>query len=77
MEKRSRAYNMIRCSFLLGVMSVLMGCSPAMDTQAKHKSKTKEDAMRLAYETEIESLEIPPIDAAASLNFETASFGLG
>ena len=76
MKKRSCA-NIIRCLFLLGVMSFLSGCSQTMAMQAKHDSKTKERSMSLAYKTETESPVIPPIDAAAPSIFETASFGLG
>jgi hypothetical protein len=74
MKKRSCA-DVIRCLFLLGLMSFLMGCSPTTGTQANHASKTKEDSMSLAYKTG--SPAIPPIDAAVPSNFETASFGLG
>jgi hypothetical protein len=74
MKKRS-CTNIIRCLFLLGVMSQLMGCSPTTPTQANHASKIKEGSMSLAYKTEFPA--IPPIDATVPSNFETASFGLG
>ena len=74
MEKRS-CVNIIRCLFLLGVMSFLMGGSPTTATQANNGSKAKEGSLSLAYKTE--SPAIPPIDAAVPSNFETASFGLG
>jgi len=75
--KKKSGVNLIRYLLLLGVMSFFTSCSQTMDTQATQATKSKENAMNLAYETEKESLEIPPIDAAAPMNFETASFGLG
>jgi PBP1b-binding outer membrane lipoprotein LpoB len=72
--KKKSGVNLIRYLLLLGVMSFFTSCSQTMDTQA---TQSKENAMNLAYKTEKESLEIPPIDAAAPMNFETASFGLG
>ena len=65
------------CLFFLGMLSFLWACSPTMDSQANHESKTTEATMNLAYKTETESSAIPPIDAAAPAVFETASFGLG
>ncbi len=74
MKKRSCAH-IIRCLILLGVMSLLMACSPTTGSQANHASKTREDSMSLEYKTE--SYEIPPIDASVPSKLETASFGLG
>ena len=76
MKKRSGAY-IVGCLFLLGVIFFLMGGSPTMTPQTSHASKTTEGSMNLAYKTESESSQIPPIDAAAPAVFETASFGLG
>ena len=76
MKKRSGAY-IIGCLFLLGIISFLMGDFPTMTTQTSHAAKTTEDSMDLANKKEPESLQIPPIDAAAPAVFETASFGLG
>jgi hypothetical protein len=67
----------LSCLFFLGMMSFLWACSPTMDSQANHESKTTETAMNLAHKIETESPAIPPIDAAAPAIFETASFGLG
>jgi len=74
MEKTGCA-GVIRCLCLLAVIPFLMNCSPTAGTQANHASKTKEGVMDPAYKTE--SYAIPPIDAAAPSDFETASFGLG
>jgi len=65
------------CLFFTGMLSLLLACSPTMDSQAGQESKTTEATMNLALNTETESLAIPPIDAVAPANFETASFGLG
>jgi len=73
--KKSGYFNIIRCLFLWGVMSFLMGASLTTAKQANEGSKTKEGSMGLAYETGPPA--IPPIDAAVPTNFETASFGLG
>ena len=62
---------------LFGMLSFLWACSPSMDTQASHESKTTEVDMNLAYKIETESPAIPAIDAAAPAVVETASFGLG
>ncbi len=67
----------IGCLFLLGMSYFLWACSPTMDSQANHESKTTEAAMNPAPIIETESPAIPPIDAAAPAVFETASFGLG
>lgn len=77
MNNKRKTCHKIRCLFLLGVMSVLMNCSQTTETQTKQMSGTTEDTMHLAYKTETEPLETPPIDAEASSHFETASFGLG
>ena len=73
--KKTRCANVLRCLCLLAAMAFLMNCSPTTGTQENPISKTKEGAMDPAYKTE--SYAIPPIDAAAPANFETASFGLG
>ncbi|UCD89504.1 MAG: hypothetical protein JSW04_13985 [Desulfobacterales bacterium] len=76
MEKRRFAH-IIRCLFLSGVMSFLVGCSSELAIQADHASQPKEGSMSLAYKTETESETIPTIDAATPPIIETASFGLG
>lgn len=74
MKKRSHA-NIIQCLLLLAVLWLLIGGSPATAAQASQGSGTMEKSMNLAQK--IESPAIPPIDAEAPANFETASFGLG
>jgi len=76
MKKRSGAY-IFGCLFLSGVMSFILGGFPKMTSQASHASKAAEDSMNLAFKTETESRQIPPMDAAAPSVFKTASFGLG
>lgn len=76
MKKKSDVY-FIRCLAYLIVMAFLAGFSAAMDTQSTHMSQLKENSVNLSYETEKEPMGIPPVDAAAPKNFETASFGLG
>ncbi len=65
------------CLFFMGMLSLLWACSPTMGSLAGQEPKTTEAAMNLAFKTETDSLAIPPIDAAAPANVETASFGLG
>ncbi len=65
------------CLFFVGVLSLLWAFYPTMGSQAGQEPKTTEAAMNLAFKTETDILAIPPIDAAAPANFETASFGLG
>ena len=67
----------IRYAFLLGLIWIIVGCSQTLENQTTQTAQSKEDKMSLAYKTENESYEIPPIDAAAPAHFETASFGLG
>ena len=73
MKEQSCIYiiNCLRLSILLSSL-VIVGVAPAQVNQA---SKTKESSMDIVYNTE--SPAIPPIDAAISNKFETASFGLG
>jgi hypothetical protein len=59
------------------MLSFLLVTLPTMDAQASQESKKTEAAMDLAYETKTESQAIPAIDAAATAEVETASFGLG
>ena len=74
MKKRSCA-NIIRCLLLLLMMSFSLDGTVTAAMQANQGSKAKGDSMDIAYKTE--SPVIPPIDAAAPVNFKTASFGLG
>lgn len=74
MRKRS-CISIIRCLWLLVMMSFFIGGTTTAAAQANQGSKVKEGSMDTAYKTE--SHTIPPIDAAVSTNFQTASFGLG
>lgn len=76
MTKRNFIY-IIRWLLLLGAISLLLGVTRLMTNPADHASDSKEDDVNLAYTLENKSLLIPPIDAAAPPDFETASFGLG
>jgi hypothetical protein len=75
--KKRNCMGAIWCLCLLGMLAVSWACSPTMDSQPSHKSKTTEGNMNLAYKIESEAPTIPAIDAAAPSVFETASFGLG
>jgi hypothetical protein len=75
--KKRNGLDAIWCLCLMGMLSFLWACSPSMDTQASHESKTMEADMNLAHNMETESPAIPAIDAAAPTLVETASFGLG
>lgn len=74
MKKRSCA-NIIRCLLLLLMMSFSLDGTVMAAMQANQGSKANEDSMDSAYKTK--SPAIPPIDAAVSATFKTASFGLG
>jgi len=76
MKKRNGRY-VIGLMFLLGIAAFLTDGFSTLTTKTSHASKKTEDSMNLAYKTETESPQIPPIDAAAPVVFETASFGLG
>lgn len=65
----------IRSVLLLGAMSLLVGGTAAVPTQASNDKKAEEDSMLPAHT--IQSPVIPPIDADVPANFQTASFGLG
>ncbi len=67
----------IGCLFFLGMLSLLWACSPTINSQVSHESKTTEDSMKRAYQTESDAPAIPPMDVSAPAVFETASFGLG
>lgn len=73
--KKRHCINIIRCLPLVAMMLFLMGTTIMAATQTSKSSKTKEHSVNIAYKTE--SHVTPPIDAAVSPNFETASFGLG
>lgn len=74
MKKRSGIKIICRL-ILLGTVVFLLGGSATAATPANQDSETKERSMDTVNKTE--SAVIPPIDAAAPHNFQTASFGLG
>jgi len=74
MKKRSYV-GIIKTSLLLGIMLLIMGGTAMVKAQGNNGSKTMEGSLATTYKTE--SSTIPPIDAAAPSNFQTASFGLG
>jgi len=74
MDKNS-FYNIMLCLFLGGAMTFIMGCPPAMAMQANNGSNITEDHSNSNYKSKFPAM--PPIDAVAPSNFETASFGLG
>ncbi len=67
--------SVIKTSLLLGIMLLTMGGTATVLAQGSNKSKTIEGSLATAFKTE--SPAIPPIDAAAPADFQTASFGLG
>lgn len=67
----------IRWLLFLGVISLILGVTRLVTTQADNDSNTKEGYMNLAYKLETKAPEMPSIDTAAPAVFETASFGLG
>ena len=75
MIKRSLTLN-IRW-LLLGILVIILGIVSTKTAQANPAFDTKEGSMNLAYNLESKSKNIPPIDAAVTSVFETASFGLG
>lgn len=69
--------NSIRWLLILGVISLILGVTRLITTQADNESNTKEGSMNLAYKLETKAPEMPSIDAAVPAAFETAAFGLG
>ena len=72
---KKRSIIIVRCLFVVGVMSLLLGRAQVTATQANPGSSAKGVSMSLAYSTE--SPVIPLIDLATPSSVETASFGLG
>lgn len=73
---KNRSYvAIIRCLLLVFLVSSSLDGTVSAAMQSNQGSKAKGDSMDTAYQTE--SPVIPPIDAAAPVNFKTASFGLG
>ncbi len=64
------------CFGLIAMSILLLGCSQNNPPEMDQASISKEHAMQLSNK-EMASLDIPPIDAAAPKEFQTASFGLG
>ena len=75
--KKRNFKNIIRWLLLLGVISLILGVTRLVTTQADNDFNTKEGSMNLAYKFENKAPEIPSIDAAVPAAFETAAFGLG
>lgn len=75
--KEKNFKNIIRWLFILGGISLILGVTRLVTTQADNESNTKEGSMNLAYKFENKAPEIPSIDAAVPAVFETAAFGLG
>ncbi|MDY6905471.1 MAG: hypothetical protein SWH61_12375 [Thermodesulfobacteriota bacterium] len=69
--------HMINTFFLAGIVLFFIGCSASTGEPVNHDDHTKEDNMKpMSVRTPLSS-DIPPIDADAPAEFETASFGLG
>lgn len=66
--------------FYLLVLSVMLltgACSQSKEAPVNHETDPKELSMNVEHKTDLSSQQMPPIDAAAPVVFETASFGLG
>jgi PBP1b-binding outer membrane lipoprotein LpoB len=66
----------VRCLLALGMVVLAGGCSSDPAPEGKQAPPTTEDSMNSANSTAV-AAPIPPIDAAASAVYETASFRLG
>lgn len=64
------------CLGLIAIGLSLTGCSQNNPPETDQAGMSKENAMQLST-IEMASPPIPPIDAAAPEEFQTASFGLG
>jgi hypothetical protein len=62
---------------LLGMVLVVIGCSRTGEPQAGQTTPGEESAMKTGNTSMPSPAALPPIDAAAPRNFETATFGLG
>ena len=67
--------NIIQCILLLGILLFLAVNPAAAAMKEDHGLQSGENSMDTQYKSE--SDEVPPIDAAAPPNYQTASFGLG
>ena len=62
---------------LLGMALVVIGCSRTGEPNAGQVTPGEESAMKPENQSMPSPAALPPIDAAAPRNFETATFGLG
>ena len=62
---------------VLAIFVLMTACSQDNRTAINHKSALEEHDMSLQHDLPASAGEIPPIDAAAPVVIETASFGLG
>jgi hypothetical protein len=63
---------------LLALMLLLAACSPTMRGETQPEQGSQEETMNLARNTTNPlPAAPPPMDAAAPVRYETASFGLG
>jgi len=62
---------------VLSVMLLTGACSQNKEAPVNHQTDPKELSMNVEHKTDLSSQQMPPIDAAAPVVFETASFGLG
>jgi len=67
--------SVIKSSLISGMILLLIGGTATLEVRGNDRSIVNEGPMDTLYETE--SPAIPPIDAAAPSDFQTASFGLG
>ena len=67
--------SIIKSSLIIGMILLLMGGTATLEVLGNNRLIVNEGPMDSVYETE--SPVIPPIDAAAPSDFQTASFGLG
>ena len=73
--KSRNCVSILNLSLLVGTMLLITGGAAMLKAQGNNGSKAMEGSLVTAYKTG--SPAIPPIDAAAPSNFQTASFGLG
>ena len=64
------------CFGLIAMSLLLLGCSQNNPPEMDQASISKEHVMQLSNK-EMAPSQLPPIDAAAPKEFQTASFGLG
>lgn len=64
-------------ALLLGVVLLASSCSRTGEPGSRRNIGEEESAMKPEAQAALSPGDIPPIDAAAPENFETATFGLG